>query len=53
MTEFNVAFRMSRDLFVVVDNAQHLKTFQTPPEIASREIALYRCWLGVVIAVEI
>ena len=50
MTEFNVAFRVCRDLLVVVNNAQHLKTFQAPPKIASREIALFRvgvAWLSL------
>ena len=30
MTEFNVAFRMCRDLFVVVDNAQRSKLLSHP-----------------------
>ena len=30
MTEFNVAFRMQRDLFVVVDNVQRSKLLSHP-----------------------
>ena len=35
MTEFNVAFRMYRDLFVVVDNAQRSKLLSHPKKSQS------------------
>jgi hypothetical protein len=36
MTEFNVAFRMHRDLFVVVDNAQRSKLLSGPKDRNAR-----------------
>lgn len=42
MTEFNVAFRMHRDLFVVVDNAQRSKLLSRPKDRKAREHCLRR-----------
>jgi hypothetical protein len=42
MTEFNVAFRMHRDLFVVVDNAQRSKLLSGPKDRKAREDCLRR-----------
>jgi hypothetical protein len=42
MTEFNVAFRMHRDLFVVVDNAQRSKLLSGPKDRKAREDRLRR-----------
>ena len=42
MTEFNVAFRMHRDLFVVVDNPQRSKLLSDPKGREAREDCLRR-----------
>jgi hypothetical protein len=43
MTEFNVAFRIHRDLFVVVDNAQRSKLLSRPKDRKAPEHCL---WMG-------
>ena len=42
MTEFNVAFRMHRDLFVVVDNVQRSKLLSHPKNRKAPEHCLRR-----------